>query len=77
MLPLPVPEGFDDLSVAEKLRFLQELWERTEATEELAGLHERVVSQVARARRDELLADPGMAISRDEVMRRVRDRLKR
>lgn len=75
--PLPVPAGFDDLPVADKLLFLAELWERTESTEEAADLHDRVVGQVARARLVELRENPKMAISREEVMRRVRERISR
>jgi hypothetical protein len=59
---LPVPEGFDGLSVADKLRFLAELWDRTESTKDAADLHDRVVGQVARARLEELRENPGMAI---------------
>lgn len=75
--PLPIPDGFDELSVSDKLRFLAELWERTEATEGANDLHERVVGQVARARLGELQDDPRKAITRDEVMRRVRERIAR
>ena len=73
--PLPVPDGFDDLPVTEKLRFLAELWERTEPTEDAAKLHDRVVGQVAKARLEELRSNPALAISREEVMRRVRERI--
>lgn len=75
--PLPVPEGFDGLSVADKLRFLAELWDRMESSEDAADLHDRVVGQVAQARLEELRENPGMAISREEVMRRVRERIAR
>lgn len=75
--PLPIPDGFDDLSAADKLRFLAELWERTESSGGAADLHDRVVGQVARARLQELRENPEMAISREEVMRRVRERLAR
>jgi hypothetical protein len=75
--PLPVPEGFDGLSVADKLRFLAELWDRTESSEDAADLHDRVVGRVAKARLEELRENPGMAISREEVMRRVRERIAR
>lgn len=75
--PLPVPDGFDELTPADKLRFLAELWERTESTEDSAELHDSVVGQVAGARLAELRANPAMGISREEVMRRVRERISR
>ncbi|MFT6399993.1 MAG: hypothetical protein ACJAYU_004763 [Bradymonadia bacterium] len=75
--PLPVPDGFDELPVTDKLLFLAQLWERTEVSPDASTLHDRVVGEVAGARLAELKATPELAISREEVMRRVRERLSR
>lgn len=76
-LPLQIPEGFDALTRAEKLRFLAALWERVGVGEDDTDVHEEIVAKVVNSRLDELRARPDIALSADEVLERVRRRLQR
>jgi putative addiction module component (TIGR02574 family) len=65
--------NFDELRklpVAEKLRLVVDLWDDISATDEPLVLGERQ-QQEAERRDDELCANPQIAITRDELWRRV------
>ncbi len=74
-LPLQMPEGFDALTRAEKLRFLAALWERVDVGDDDTDVHEEIVAKVVNSRLDELRERPDIALSADEVLERVRRRL--
>jgi putative addiction module component (TIGR02574 family) len=64
-LPLP-PPGFDDLTVEDKLDYLQSLWDRLAATPDeipVPGWHQQVIEERLRAHR----ADPDAGRSWEEV----------
>ena len=72
-VPLP-PPGFDDLSVDEKIAYLQSLWSRIAATPETIPVpdwHREVLDE----RLDHLRADPQAGDSWDVVQRRLREKL--
>lgn len=58
------------LSVAEKLRIVEELWDDIGASSEPIELHPWQLDE-ARRRSKELSADPSAAIDREELWRRV------
>lgn len=58
------------LPVAEKLRLVELLWDDIGASDEPIILHPWQATEVAR-RSSELKADPSIAISREELWRRV------
>ncbi|PYQ63036.1 MAG: hypothetical protein DMF53_11400 [Acidobacteria bacterium] len=73
-LPLP-PPGFDDLSVEEKLDYVQSLWDRiTTRPEEVPvpDWHQRVIEERLAAHR----ADPGVARPWEEVRDEITEKLK-
>lgn len=69
-VPLP-PPGFDDLSVDEKIDYLQSLWDRVAASPETIPVpdwHREVLDQ----RVTDLEADPGAGEDWDIVRERLR-----
>ena len=58
------------LPIAEKLRLVELLWDDIGASDEPIVLHPWQATEVAR-RSSELKADPSIAISREELWRRV------
>ena len=72
-VPLP-PPGFDDLSVDEKIDYLQSLWNRIAATPEAIPVpdwHREVLDE----RVKDLRADPDAGDSWDVVQQRLRKKL--
>jgi putative addiction module component (TIGR02574 family) len=72
-LPLP-PLGFDDLSVDEKLAYVQSLWDRI-ATDTLPvpDWHQRILEERLAAHR----ADPGATRPGEEVRQEILEKLNR
>jgi putative addiction module component (TIGR02574 family) len=71
-LPLP-PPGFDDLSIDEKIDYLQSLWHRIAATPEAVPVpdwHREILDE----RLKELSDTPDAGDSWDEVQERLRKR---
>ena len=69
-VPLP-PPGFDDLSVDEKIDYLQSLWDRIAATPETIPVpdwHREILDE----RLKDLNADPGSGDTWDVVQERLR-----
>ena len=69
-VPLP-PPGFDDLSVDEKIDYLQSLWDRIAATPEtipIPNWHREIVDE----RRKDFEADPAAGDSWDVIQERLR-----
>ena len=74
-VPLP-PPGFDELSVDEKIDYLQSLWDRIAATPEQVPVpewHREVLDE--RLKHDE--ANPDAGATWDVVRERLRDNLRR
>jgi putative addiction module component (TIGR02574 family) len=72
-VPLP-PPGFDDLSVNEKIDYLQSLWDRIAATPESIPVpewHREILDE----RLKDLEADPNAGDSWDVVQERLRGKL--
>jgi putative addiction module component (TIGR02574 family) len=73
-MPKPVslpPPGFDELSVDEKIDYLQSLWDRITATPEsipVPDWHREILDE----RLKDLEADPGAGDSWDAVQERLR-----
>jgi putative addiction module component (TIGR02574 family) len=73
LVPLP-PPGFDDLSVNEKIDYLQSLWDRIAATPESIPVpewHREILDERLR----DLEADPNAGDSWDVVQKRLRGKL--
>lgn len=75
--PLPIPPGFDDLSVDEQLDYVQSLWDRITAQPEAIPVpdwHRRVLEDRLAAHQ----ADPGNVIPwedvREDLLRKLQDR---
>jgi len=68
----PVPSVFD-LSPAEKLLLVEDLWDDLAATPDAVPVHEWQIEEVAR-RKASLANNPASAVSWDEVKRSVRHR---
>jgi putative addiction module component (TIGR02574 family) len=69
-VPLP-PPGFDDLSVDEKIDYLQSLWDRIAATPETVAVpdwHREIIDE----RLKDVEADPGAGDSWEVVHDRLR-----
>ncbi len=62
-----------DLSPAEKLQLVEDLWDDLRATPELVPVSEEHLREVAR-RKANLQANPGTALSWAEVQQRIRSR---
>lgn len=75
--PLPIPPGFDDLSVDEQLDYVQSLWDRITAQPEAIPIpdwHRRVLED----RLASYQANPGDVIPwedvREDLLQTLRDR---
>ncbi len=62
-----------DLSPSEKLQLVEDLWDDLAATPEDVPVHQWQKEELAR-RKAALQADPGSALSWEEIQRRVRVR---
>jgi putative addiction module component (TIGR02574 family) len=62
-----------DLSPAEKLQLVEDLWDDLASTPEAVPVHEWQEQELAR-RKENLQKNPGSALSWEEVKRRVRSR---
>lgn len=60
-----------DLSPAEKLQLVEDLWDDLAATPEAVPVHDWQKEELAR-RKGNLLKNPGSALSWEEVKRRIR-----
>jgi putative addiction module component (TIGR02574 family) len=69
---LNAPSVFD-LSVAEKLQLVEDLWDDLAATPEAVPVHDWQKQELAR-RKANLMANPAFAISWDDLKQRVRRR---
>jgi putative addiction module component (TIGR02574 family) len=72
-VPLP-PPGFDEMSIDEKIDYLQSLWDRIAANPEtipVPGWHREILDQ----RLNDLEADPDAGDSWDVVQKRLRGKL--
>jgi putative addiction module component (TIGR02574 family) len=66
-----IPDGFDELSPAEKIRYVQDLWDRIAEDAASVPLTEGQREEIDR-REAEHDRNPGSAVSWDEVKRRMR-----
>ncbi len=62
-----------DLSPAEKLQLVEDLWDDLASTPEAVPIHDWQKEELAR-RKANLMANPASALSWDDVQRRVRSR---
>ncbi len=62
-----------DLSPAEKLQLVEDLWDDLAGTPEAVPLHDWQKQELAR-RRENLLKNPASGLSWEEVKQRVRER---
>ena len=72
---LPLPPGFDDLTVEEQLDYVQSLWDRIATRPEdlpVPDWHRRVLQERLEAHR----ADPGAARPWEEVRGEITEKLK-
>jgi putative addiction module component (TIGR02574 family) len=73
-LPLP-PPGFEDLSMEEKLDYVQSLWDHVSARPDQVPVpdwHKRIVDDRLAAHR----ADPGAARPWEEVRERLQEKIR-
>lgn len=66
-------ESIFDLSAAEKLQLVEDLWDDLASTPELVPVHEWQKIELER-RRANLINNPGTGLSWEEVKRRIRGR---
>ena len=62
-----------DLTAAEKLQLVEDLWDDLTASPDAVPVHDWQKDELAR-RKDNLMSQPGSAVSWEEVKRRVRSR---
>ena len=67
---MPTAADFEHLPVSEKLQLVTELWDQIARSREPIRLPESAIAE-ARRRQDEMLADPSIGITEDEMWRRV------
>ena len=65
-------DAIRDLPAAEKLQLVERIWDDLAATGELLPLPDWAKKEAAR-RRDEMLADPGLGDTHDEIWKRIDD----
>ncbi|MHB8971532.1 MAG: addiction module protein [Pirellulaceae bacterium] len=65
-------ETIRDLSAADKLQLVERIWDDLAATGEPLPLPEWAKKKAAR-RRDEMLADPGLGYTHNEIWKRIDD----
>ena len=61
-----------NLPAGDKLRLVERIWDDLAAETDLIPLPEWAVAE-ARRRRDEMLADPTLGVTHEEVWRRIND----
>lgn len=66
-------ESIFELSMSEKLQLVEDLWDDIASTPEAVPVHEWQKEELAR-RKQNLLNNPGSALSWEEIQRRVRSR---
>ena len=66
-------ESVFELSLSEKLQLVEDLWDDIASTPEDVPLHDWQKEELAR-RKQNLLSNPGSALSWEEIQRRVRSR---
>lgn len=66
-------ESIFELSMSEKLQLVEDLWDDIASTPEAVPVHEWQKEELAR-RKQNLLNNPGSALSWEETQRRVRSR---
>ena len=69
----PTTASVFDLSPAEKLQLVEDLWDNLAATSEAVPVHDWQKMALAR-RKENLLQNPSSGLSWEEVKRRVRGR---
>jgi putative addiction module component (TIGR02574 family) len=68
-----MPPELDELSPSERLQLVEDLWDSLAATPEVIPFHDWQKNELDR-RKANLEANPGTALSWDEIVRRVRTR---
>ena len=66
-------ESIFELSLSEKLQLVEDLWDDIAATPEAVPVHDWQKEELAR-RKMNLLNNPGLALSWEEIQQRVRAR---
>jgi len=66
-------ESIFELSLSEKLQLVEDLWDNIASTPEAVSVHDWQREELAR-RKQNLLSNPGSALSWEEIQRRVRSR---
>jgi putative addiction module component (TIGR02574 family) len=66
-------ESIFELSLSEKLRLVEDLWDDIASTPEAVPVHDWQREELAR-RKQNLLSNPGSALAWEEIQRRVRSR---
>lgn len=69
----PTIESVFDLSPAEKLQLVEDLWDDLAATPENVPIHDWQIQELER-RRENLRKNPASGLSWEEVQRKVRSR---
>lgn len=67
------PESIFELSLSEKLQLVEDLWDDIASTPGAVPVHDWQKEELAR-RKQNLLNNPGSALSWEEIQRRVRSR---
>lgn len=76
IIPTP-PPGFDDLSVDERIDFVQSLWDRIAATPEQVPVpewHRRIIQERLEAYRENPVAGRSWTEVRSDIERKLRER---
>lgn len=76
IVPTP-PPGFDDLSVDERIDFVQSLWDRIAATPEQVPVpewHRRIIRERLEAYRENSVAGRSWTEVRSDIERKLRER---
>jgi putative addiction module component (TIGR02574 family) len=68
-----VPQSIFDLTPAEKLQLVEDLWDDLAATPEAVPIHQWQKDEVA-ARKTRLEANPALGVSWEAVKQRIRQR---
>jgi putative addiction module component (TIGR02574 family) len=66
-------ESIFELSLSEKLQLVEDLWDDIASTPDAVPVHDWQKEELAR-RKQNLLGNPGSALSWEEIQRRVRSR---
>jgi putative addiction module component (TIGR02574 family) len=66
-------ESIFELTLSEKLQLVEDLWDDIASTPEAVPVHDWQKEELAR-RKQNLISNPGSALSWEEIQRRVRSR---